>query len=73
MSRGIKLCAMSIGLATFAPLILLSLWVNKKVGYRVRRFLRLTHFHASRHRDLWTREITLYEVVFGEMPPRWRK
>ena len=61
MSRGLKICAMSIVLATFAPLILLTLSTKDKVGYRWHRVMRTAGFHLSHHRDQSTREVTLYE------------
>jgi hypothetical protein len=73
MSRGIKICAMSIVLATFAPLILLTLWTKDKVGHRWHRVIRTAGFHLSTQRDQWTREVTLYEILTGEMPRKRRK
>ena len=73
MSRGLKICAMSIVLATFAPLILLTLWTKDKVGSRWHRVMRTAGFHLSHHRDQWTREVTLYEILTGEIPRRRRK
>jgi hypothetical protein len=73
MSRGLKICAMSIVLATFAPLILLTLWTKDKVGHRWHRVLRTAGFHLSTQRDQWTREVTLYEILTGEIPRKRRK
>lgn len=73
MSRGLKICAMSIVLATFAPLILLTMWTKNKVGHRWHRVLRTAHFHISTQRDQWTREVTLYEILTGEIPRKRRK
>lgn len=73
MSRVFKKCVVSCVLATFAPLILFSMWTKKKVGYRLHDAFALTGFHLSRHRDLWLREITLYEIVSGEIPRKSRK
>ena len=73
MSRGLKICAMSIVLATFAPLILLTLWTKNKVGPRWHRVMRTAGFHLSTQRDQWTREVTLYEILTGEMPRKRRK
>jgi hypothetical protein len=68
-----KICAMSVVLATFAPLILLTLWTKNKVGPRWHRVLRTAGFHLSTQRDQWTRELTLYEILTGEMPRKRRK
>ena len=73
MSRGLKICAMSIVLATFAPLILLTLWTKDKVGHRWHRVMRTAGFHLSTQRDQWTREVTLYEILTGELPRKRRK
>gem|GEM_PF-3250693 len=73
MSRGLKICAMSVVLATFAPLILLTLWTKGKVGPRWHRVVRTAGFHLSTQRDQWTREVTLYEILTGEIPRKRRK
>jgi hypothetical protein len=73
MSRFIKLCAMSVVLAMFAPVILLSMWTKKKVGVRIGPALQFVHFHFSSRRDLWTREVTLYELVAGEIPRKKKR
>jgi hypothetical protein len=73
MSRWLKLCALSVVLAAFAPLILLSMWTKNKVAYRLHRLFRTAHFHLSSRRDLWTRELTLYEALTGEIPRRSRR
>jgi hypothetical protein len=64
---------MSIVLATFAPLILFTLWAKDKVGRRWHRVVRTAGFHLSTQRDQWTREVTLYEILTGEMPRKRRK
>ena len=66
MSRGLKIYAMSIVLATFAPLILLTLWAKNKVGPRWHRVVRTAGYHLSTHRDQSTREVTLYEKFSQE-------
>jgi hypothetical protein len=73
MSRGLKLCITSIVLAACAPAILFSMWTKKKVSHRFSPLLRLAHSQVTARRDAWTREITLYELLVGEIPRKRRR
>ncbi|MGP0032515.1 MAG: hypothetical protein ACLPVF_18685 [Acidimicrobiales bacterium] len=76
LSRLAKVCAMSIVLGACAPLVLLSIRAKRVLEYRLvplARLLRSVGVRLSYHRDSWTREITLFEVLTGEMARRSRR
>ncbi len=76
LSRLVKLSAVSIVLGACAPLVLLSMLAKRKLSYRIIplvRFMRSAGARLSDHHDSWVREITVYEVLTGEMPRRSRR
>jgi hypothetical protein len=70
MTRGIKLVVLSVAAATFAPVILLAMYGKKKIAYRLAPALRFVYSHIMHRKDLWTKEVTWYEMLTGEIPRR---
>ena len=67
---------MSLVLGTFAPLVLLSMLAKRELIVRIAPLIRLTRAVGARlgaHHDSWRREITVYEVLTGEIPRRSRR
>jgi hypothetical protein len=76
VSRLFKVGVVSILLGACAPLVLLTMLTKRKLAPRLALVIGILHSVGARlshHNDSWRREITLYEVITGEMPRRTRR